>query len=102
MDKRPWWELKPLDPWWKAILAVFVIMGMIVFAIFRAMFSCAWISITEFMAAPFEWKFVKYLDGQEERARYSRWFRNCRCGGWMLYKGPFGITRVTRSACRSK
>lgn len=77
------------------------------------LFFCVWImlklvrfilaeileSLVEMVCCFFEWEFVNYLH-PENRPLYSNFLRDCSEGGWLLYRGPFGLTRVKRSACR--
>lgn len=100
--KKPWWyhDLKTHDSAWWALYSVLVLWIWIPCKIFTLCYGAVHAIAASVVCAPFTWHFDRYLDSMEERQKYSRWWRDCTQGGWLVYRGPFGIELIRRSACR--
>lgn len=95
-------NFRATDSGWKVIpimLYVFCIIVPLCLMIFMIR-ELIILPVIDTLCMPFNWEFSHYLRDQQERARYTTWWRDCSEGGWLLYVGPFGITRIVRSVCR--
>jgi uncharacterized membrane protein YfhO len=93
-------DIKPYDSGWKVTFLILSFVVLVIpYFIVRAIYGMFYEFFAMVLCMPFNWEFSHYLQG-EERVKYTTWWRDCTEGGWRVFVGPFGITRIVRSVCR--